>query len=70
MNTLAKEQEASITFRVASDLRDRLDALVPHVEQKMRDTTGRANASRSDVIRIALMRGVEALERDAKREQK
>jgi hypothetical protein len=53
-----REQTVQMTFRLPADLVDRLDA---HAE-RLKDATG-VDITRTDVVKLAIARGLEVLER-------
>ena len=58
--------EFNFTVRMPAELIERLEALVPVLARDVRITTLTGQVSRSTVLRIAVLRGVESLESEYK----
>ena len=56
---MSDSQDAQISVRMPQDLLDRVEDLRPRMEKA---SVGVSSVSRSEAIRTALLRGVEALE--------
>lgn len=59
-----------LSLRASTDLVERMEALIPYVETLKEAEIVAGTVSRSHVHRLALVRGLEHLERDQKKAKK